>query len=156
MGKVWTGMRQYNCTREQFNAGLQDYIGNMINYPKAATLTAFGDPTAAMGLGSLTSSLGSLGSLFGLSGAKQNDIAEVDYALRALNGYGHLNLDSSMAEALLDSSNKSGSADVVRSFMLPMIYDGEKPPDGAWGKKLNALPMVKESGTMMEYRDVVS
>ena len=61
-------MRNYYVTRDEFNDALQDYIGNMINFPKTATLMPLGDPMAAMSSGasaSGASASGGLGALLG-------------------------------------------------------------------------------------------
>jgi hypothetical protein len=183
IGKLWTGIRIYNATREQFNAGVQEYISNMINYPKAATLTTFGNPVASLGsigaffsgtapsLGGLSSLFGgaapstsALGSLFGTSPQKVGtrsraaDITAVSHIsdlMRALQGFKHLDLDPAMKAALQEQGAGAASASEYGSYFLPMIYDGPKPPEDAWGKKLNALPLRTELWTMMDYKDIV-
>lgn len=183
IGKLWTGIRIYNATREQFNAGVQDYISNMINYPKAATLTTFGNPVASLGsFGSLFSgaspSLGSLGSLFGGGTPSPNafgslfgnptknvdsrsraaDITAVSHIsqlMRALQGFKHFDLDPAMKAVLQEQGAGAATPNGYGSYFLPMIYDGQKPPEDAWGKKLNTLPLQTELWTMMDYKDIV-
>jgi hypothetical protein len=40
---------------------------------------------------------------------------------------------------------------------MAMAYVDERgPPEEAWGKKFNALPLLKKSGSMISYHDAVS
>jgi hypothetical protein len=183
IGKLWTGIRHYNATREQFNAGVQDYIGNMINYPKAATLTSFGNPVASLGsfgsfLSGSASSVSSVGARFGGAAPSPNalgalfgsapknvgsrsraadttQVSHISDLMRALQGFKHLDLDPVMKAALQEQGAGAATPTEYGSYFLPMIYDGPKPPEAAWGKKLNALPLQSELWTMLEYKDIV-
>jgi hypothetical protein len=148
--KVWVGIRLLNCTRDEFNDALQDYIANMNKYPKVATLVPVGTPSMGMGRRSL---FGSLGGLFGIS--RNTEVSQIQDAMDAVSGRSLFNLGSSLQSELLEDSRDS-AAPGRRLFSIGMAYvDEKKPPKEAWGKTFNALPLVKESGSMVSYHDAV-
>jgi hypothetical protein len=60
-------------------------------------------------------------------------------------------------EGLLNAENfRAGDAKVESVYMVPILYSGETPPDGVFGKKFNSLPLVNKSGRLFNYNSVVS
>jgi hypothetical protein len=161
----------YNCTRLAFNDATQDFIANIVNFPKVATLMPLGDISAGITSSSaspkpssgLLGSLSSLGSsLGGLLGPR--DIAstmsaqdQIQTAFRAFYGYTHYDAETAQLLEDIQVTNAQITDDnTVSMHAMPILYDGETMPAGAWGKKFNALPVYKEMSSVVEYKTLVS
>jgi hypothetical protein len=71
-------------------------------------------------------------------------------AMDALSGRSMFSLGS---PELLEDSRHSAAP---RRYSMSMAYvDDRRPPEEAWGKKFNDLPLLKESGSMVTYHDAV-
>jgi hypothetical protein len=168
--QIWSGVRSFNATKEEYYEALQEYIANFANHPKAATLLTLGAPRAGAGMNGLLSGKGVGGIMGGLFGAKGSKLSRRDVtteaaaqmALESFSGYHIFDKESLAAlkethRAMSESSTNAPDQQSVRSsWAVPLLYEGEKPKPDAWGKKFEALPFLGESGKMLSYDSLVS
>jgi hypothetical protein len=110
-----------------------------------ATLVPLGTPVGGLGKGGL---LGALGGFSGLS--RSMEASQFQIAMDALSGRSMFSLSS---PELLEESIDSATP---RRYSMGMAYvDDRRPPEEAWGKKFNSLPLLRESGSMVTYHDAV-
>ena len=92
--------------------------------------------------------LGALGGFLGVP--TSTEASQIQFAMDALSGRSMFSLGS---PELLEDSTDSAAA---HRYSMSMAYvDDRRPPEEAWGKKFNALPLLKESGSMITYHDAV-
>jgi hypothetical protein len=103
---------------------------------------------------------GLLGSLFSKSATTQTK-----QIISALGYYNHLNMSVLMPREQLESVQRlirstensavTATTSPTRYFAMPIFYDGEKPPEAAFGKKFNNLTRIATTGTLINYKTMV-
>lgn len=127
---------------------MQDFITNQNKFPKVATLVPLGNPEGGIGKGGV---LGALSGLLG--GSRVAKISQMQGAMDAISGRSVFALGS---PELLQESTDSAKSAAARRYSMSMLYvDDKGPPEDAWGKKFNALPLLKKSGSVVMYHDAV-
>jgi len=54
-----------------------------------------------------------------------------------------------------ENSAVTATTSPTRYFAMPIFYDGEKPPEAAFGKKFNNLTRIATTGTLINYKTMV-
>lgn len=114
----------------------------------------FGDPVAGGGNGGMLSSFGGLFGKRDFMGPK----GQIRDALRALNGRGYFSQETIDLLESLDRGvvqNYSESQAKTKNFAMPILYDGETLPAGVFGKKFEAMPVWKETHSVVDYKTMV-
>lgn len=145
MKQIWSSVRVYTCSRDEFYDALQHFISN--HDPKAALLQGMNTVSPMVGSGGY---LGALGSSLGLSSNPKSLMADV---MGALGGYTSVQRSETISRVA--SLPDLPAASNQRHWILPVLYDGKKPANGTFGK-LDTLPLTMEFGGPMSYTDIVS